>query len=373
MKLENYRSRFNDGLAIATGSPELYFTAAAWLMLAMHIRMSLGHKNKKFDRYSVESSQDSPIGSETGFIFVGYKELNGNKVHIVYVALTKQVSLGMNVRFPQGERTRVQNENIKYMQEHPELHSFLDTANYMPITCMFHHHVNMAPFMSGSLGVHNNMYSNSNPSNDAESFLLNSSSGEAPHISLIGCISGLKDIDFSAVNSVVTNADYVKVDHGNFFMIYNSPIQQSFTYQAFAVKDPSGELTVIREENLLSYDEVEKIQDQSTLIALDLDITTKNMWGTTGIFTTNMPNIYAQQFSYATLLEVYLQLVPNSQENIYSFIGIQNGNALMDLLQQYIIETSIVFLESQVQKKAPKGGAGYNINTEELVSELLQY
>lgn len=351
--------------------PQLYFAAEAWLMLYLLIRMS--------DRSTTTDGQNafapmryksSVVGSETGAIFVGYLEIGTNKVFIPYIPVTNQHSKGMLVTFAPTERDRVQNVCKKYMQENADMHVFLDEGRYVPITCMFHHHVSAGPGMSGTLELSADMYSNPTPRNDGESFKANTSQGTSPHISLIGCLSSLHDFDMSYINDREASTELTSTVSNNFFMIYNSPSQQTFRYRQYALL-PKTKVPIITEADLLDEDEAVEASKTGELVCLDLEITTGTMFGNYAMYSTYAPLLASERITFATLLSVFFQLIPNAAERLYA-VARMKEHKIMGMLQEHILSTAISFTSEEAAKKQAEGGAGSNAEVSALVRTVLK-
>ena len=359
--------KFQSGVASVTKAPELIFAAEAWLMLYMLIHMSSrSSRTDGSNIFTPYKSTPSIVGSESGAIFVGYLVIGTNKIYVPFIPVTKQRSVGMLVQFPPNERSRVEQVCREYAEANmPE---FLNTAHFTPITCMFHHHVDMAPSMSGNLDITNNMYSNASPANDGESFKVNTSSGRAPHISLIGCISGLKDFNMDYVD-VETSVEMESVESNHFFLIYNSPSQQTLSFRPYVrVPDTDG-IPIITNSDIIDESEAEAAEGK--LVQLDLEITTETMFGSSSMFKRNAPLLSNERITRYTVYSAYLQLIPNALDSISMMCNYPVAN-LIGLMENHILSTAIALTDAEELKKAPKGGAGSNAEVYDFVQELLK-
>lgn len=302
--------KFLKGEAICSEPHVLKFAPEAWLMLYMLISMSDGNKQRTSADWLGSYNNDSPVGGETGAVFVGYKEIGADIVHVPYIPVTNQYSLNMLTVFPSGEYAKCQKKCYDFIanSDEPELHEYLDPSKYVTIPCMFHHHVNISPNNSGSLIVNNDLYTNNAPRNDMESFVTNSNGGKSPHISFIGCIRGLSDFNTDNIN-VAASTTYHVIESTNFFMLFNSPsISRVHLNAIVELRNPP----IINDDAIIDMDRALELGVDSGKVAeLDLVATTTTLCNSTAIFTNPRPKIIAPKLTFNTVLSTYAQLMPN--------------------------------------------------------------
>lgn len=222
-----------------SNAPTLVFSAEASMMIYMLILMSA----ERAGQYE----NNAAFGNETGGLFVAWYNKRTNKAIVPCIPLCKQVVSGGATTTPAGEHEKAWGKCIEYVKTHPEWHYLLDETEFEPVNSIFHHHVHMSAFASGSFSNTISGYYTQEPTTDTPSFLHFSDYGKRKHFSLIMNIATLSNFNIEELYENESQLrgqfyDVVKDVRGNrissnFCFLYNQPSIQIFNQDLYYVKE----------------------------------------------------------------------------------------------------------------------------------------
>lgn len=224
-----------------SNAPTLVFSAEASMMLYLLINMSAVRAG--------QYESNPAFGNETGALFVAWHNKRTNEAIVPCIPLCKQVVSGGATTTPAGEHEKAWGKCVEFVKTRPEWEHLLDETEYEPVNSIFHHHVHMSAFASGSFSNTISGYYTQEPTMDTPSFLHFSDYGKRKHFSLIMNIATLPNFNIEELYEnqsqlrgyyydVVKNARGNRISN-NFCFLYNQPSIQNFNQDLYYVKEQS--------------------------------------------------------------------------------------------------------------------------------------